>query len=337
MTSTDGLRILALEYSTGGGLAGEEQQAGLAREGELMLGALLRDLGGIPSVRVLSTRDARLEVPRTPARFSVPGGGEDIWAFWAQQMARADALWPIAPETGGLLERMSRIAGDNGKILIGSAPETVRIAGSKIATAELLARTGLSVVPTAPARNPPPASGTGWVVKPDDGVSADETLVFKDASEMSAWIEAKADASRFVVQPYLEGVAASISALFRGGRASVLSCNRQDIARGGGGFRYLGFEVGALEDMRAPFEKIASAVATAMPGLSGYAGIDLILTGDGPVVLEVNPRLTTSYAGLSRALGRNAAQLILDAAAGKELPAVRPARSVRVAVEGADG
>jgi predicted ATP-grasp superfamily ATP-dependent carboligase len=333
MTSTDGLRILALEYSTGGGLAGEEP--GLAREGGLMLGALLADLGGIPSVRVLSTRDARLEVPRTPAQFSVPGGGEDIWAFWARQMARADALWPIAPETGGVLERMSRIAGDNGKILIGSAPETVRIAGSKIATAELLARTGISVVATVPARNPPPASGTGWVVKPDDGVSADETLVFTDAAEMSAWIGA--DASRFVVQPYLEGLAASISALFRGGRASVLSCNRQDVSREGGGFRYRGFEVGALEDMRAPFEKIASAVAGAMPGLSGYAGIDLILTGDGPVVLEVNPRLTTSYAGLSRALGRNAAQLILDAAAGKEMPSVRPARSVRVAVEGADG
>ena len=39
--------------------------------------------------------------------------------------------------------------------------------------------------------------------------------------------------------------------------------------------------------------------------------IDVILTDRGPLVVEVNPRLTTAYAGLHRALGRNPAALAL--------------------------
>ena len=49
-----------------------------------------------------------------------------------------------------------------------------------------------------------------------------------------------------------------------------------------------------------------------MPGLAGYIGVDVIV-GDADIrVLEVNPRLTTSYAGLEQAIGCNPAELILD-------------------------
>jgi predicted ATP-grasp superfamily ATP-dependent carboligase len=46
--------------------------------------------------------------------------------------------------------------------------------------------------------------------------------------------------------------------------------------------------------------------------LWGYAGIDFIDTDAGPLALEVNPRLTTSYAGLRRAMGINPALLVLE-------------------------
>ena len=50
----------------------------------------------------------------------------------------------------------------------------------------------------------------------------------------------------------------------------------------------------------------------AIPGLWGYVGVDLMLAKEGPVVLEINPRLTTSYCGLRRALGINTAAMVLD-------------------------
>ncbi|HEU5303158.1 MAG TPA: ATP-grasp domain-containing protein, partial [Gemmatimonadales bacterium] len=44
----------------------------------------------------------------------------------------------------------------------------------------------------------------------------------------------------------------------------------------------------------------------------GYVGVDLILTRHGPAVLEINPRLTTSYCGLRQAVGVNTAAVVLS-------------------------
>ena len=55
-------------------------------------------------------------------------------------------------------------------------------------------------------------------------------------------------------------------------------------------------------------------------------GIDLIETDSGPVVLEINPRLTTTYTGLRDAIGQNPAALILSLASGGPLPTIGTVR-----------
>jgi predicted ATP-grasp superfamily ATP-dependent carboligase len=57
---------------------------------------------------------------------------------------------------------------------------------------------------------------------------------------------------------------------------------------------------------------LARQIARVLPGLAGYIGVDVMVGENGLRVLEVNPRLTTSYAGLEQAIGRNPAELILD-------------------------
>jgi predicted ATP-grasp superfamily ATP-dependent carboligase len=57
---------------------------------------------------------------------------------------------------------------------------------------------------------------------------------------------------------------------------------------------------------------LASGVAAAMPGLRGFVGIDVVWPERGaPVLIEVNPRLTCAYVGLSRRLGRCLAAEVL--------------------------
>ena len=56
----------------------------------------------------------------------------------------------------------------------------------------------------------------------------------------------------------------------------------------------------------------------------GYVGVDFLLGAEGPLVLEVNPRLTTSYCALPAALGRNVAAMALELRRSGELPAQRP-------------
>jgi predicted ATP-grasp superfamily ATP-dependent carboligase len=59
-----------------------------------------------------------------------------------------------------------------------------------------------------------------------------------------------------------------------------------------------------------------------LPPTIGYVGIDLILgeaeDGSQDYVIEINPRLTTSYVGLRALSNTNLAQAMLDVAQGRE-------------------
>ena len=142
--------------------------------------------------------------------------------------------------------------------------------------------------------------------------------MFPDLRAALRWIDSRADAQRYVLQPYTPGEALSLSVLACDGRALLLSVNRQRIAVHEGSFLYQGSVVNALPDTGGRFQRLAQSIVAAIPGLWGYFGVDLILSDSGPVVVDVNPRLTTSYAGLRPALGINPAGMVLSALSGNE-------------------
>ncbi len=130
------------------------------------------------------------------------------------------------------------------------------------------------------------------------------------------------------MQEYVPGEDASVSVLASDTRdpeaVLPLGLNRQSVRRGRR-FVYSGGQAGwrhsmarrALEAARAAVAALAEAAGG---GVRGYLGVDLVLGRMGPSVVEINPRLTTAYLGLRRAVPRNLAGLILDAACGRPLP-----------------
>jgi len=54
--------------------------------------------------------------------------------------------------------------------------------------------------------------------------------------------------------------------------------------------------------------------------LRGYVGVDVILTQDEALLIEINPRLTTSYIGLRQVIDLNLAQAIWGARFRGTLP-----------------
>lgn len=327
------MRLLVCEWVTGGGFAGQVVPESLLCEGELMAGSLVRDLadaGG--DLQLAVCRDARLPAPGWPCKLVPVAEGDDFWQVWADAVTTADAVWPVAPETGGALLRLTALVAAEGKVLLGSRPEAIRLCASKLATATLLAAQGIPTVPTRRLEAGPPGATAGWVVKPDDGAGAEDTRWIKDRGALDAF-----SGPEWIVQPYLRGDAASLSLLCRDGIAALLACNRQHVALdpspfppGARSFRYRGWTVGALEGRRGAYDALASAVASAIPALWGYVGIDLIETAAGPVILEINPRLTTTYAGLRDAIGQNPAALVLALASGGPLPTIGVVRPVEV-------
>jgi tyramine---L-glutamate ligase len=67
---------------------------------------------------------------------------------------------------------------------------------------------------------------------------------------------------------------------------------------------------------------LALAAVQSLPSPLGYFGVDLVLgddaTGRDDVVIEINPRLTTSYVGLQAASRVNLAAAMLAVVAGRE-------------------
>ncbi len=287
-----------------------------------MLARVLQDLADTGRVDLSLTRDRRMAPLDLPVRVIPVTATESIWSRWEECVRQCDAVLPIAPETGGVLERLSRLVLANGKLLLGSAPEAIRIAASKIETAELLASHGISTVTTVTVRDPIASARDGWVVKPDDGAGCEHTYHFATLDNLRSWLQHAEE--NHVVQPYLPGIAASASFICHDGSAWLLACNRQMVNCIGGELHCTGIGVNALAGYADQVKPIIEQVARILPGLSGFVGVDLVFTRRGPVVVEVTPRLTTAYVGLRDCMAINPGALLLDLIDGKP-----PAHDVR--------
>ncbi|MGH8750111.1 MAG: ATP-grasp domain-containing protein [Burkholderiales bacterium] len=326
------MKIFAYEHITGGGLLDQALPPQLAREGGLMLEALLRDLSDIPDIpdeNIITSRDPRLPAFDFSVQTLIPRNPDEASRMFNEGVERADAVWLIAPETQGLLERLSRKVLAQKRILLGSRPDAVWLCGSKLATSRHLARAGIAAVPTYTAQEKTADSAQGWVVKPDDGAGCRDTRLYSALAPARA----QAAAQRHVLQPYIPGKHLSLSLLCRNGEAFVLSCNEQRIVIEGDQFHFLGCQVNAMPASGGVFTALAQRIAAAIPGLWGYVGVDLVQNGAHNVVIEINPRLTTSYAGLRRALDCNPAALVLSLLNASETPRLPQLSCSKIDVE----
>ena len=331
------MRVHVFEFICGGGLAGLPLPAALAREADLMLTALVGDLLQLPGLQVSYARDARLPPP-ADARLRaarVCWRQPDVAASdaLAREIAAADATWPIAPETGGALERAAQAVLDAGRVLLGPRPHAIGLAASKFATSQRLARAGIDTVPCFRAGSAWTGSDGPWVVKPDDGAGCVDTRRVGGCEQAAAALGERAG---LIAQPWIAGEAMSLCVLATRAGVDVLSVNRQHLRLDDDGAIGLAAVDVNCEPVAAPLAAMADSVAAAIPGLHGYFGIDFVHTTAGPVVIEVNPRLTSSYAGLGPALGLNPAASVLAAATGRPPLPKRPrrGRTIRLRLNG---
>lgn len=325
------MRVFAFEFFSGGGLLGQPLPATLAREGDLMLGTLVRELASIDGVHVLASRDPRLP-PIPGCEMLLPSPGEGAGELFARGVEWADAVWPTAPEGGATLERLVASVTAAGRTLLTCTPEAIHLASSKLTTSRALAARGIPAVPTFGPSDAIPSLPGPWVVKPDDGAGCDGLERLDDYVEAELRIRS---AGHLVAQPWIEGEPWSLSLLCGGGRARLLACNRQRLTWRTGRLRLDGLAVNARPPADPWVHRLGAEITSAIEGLWGYVGVDFLLRPDGPLVLEVNPRLTTSYCGLPTALGRNVAEMVLELRRSGALPAPMQwsAKVVEVAIE----
>lgn len=289
-------RVLVYEHLSAGVCLpdlDEEGAAELREQGRAMQQAMLADLAALHSLEAVAW-----------------SGATDPAQALADAATRGWTIWAVAPETGGTLERLARAVPPHR--WLGCDPATIAITASKRATLRHLAVHGIDV-PGASLRG----GSTAWVVKPDDGAGAADTR--RHLRRADAEADAAARPTPATIEPWVDGEALSLSLCCGRAGIELLSINRQHLEIDPTGrlhFRGVTPAAIALGSRQArAIVPLVPALGRALPGLRGYVGVDLVLTAQGrPVVIEVNPRLTTAYVGLSARLGENVAARLLAAA-----------------------
>ncbi|EGF31250.1 protein of unknown function DUF201 [Oxalobacteraceae bacterium IMCC9480] len=303
----------------------------------MLLAALLVDLSRLDDLALTVLRPGSAGLRGVPDSVTVVTAGvDDCAAALARCLADADAVWPLAPESDGLLESISRMALQNGKLLIGSSPDAVHLAGSKYLTSQVLRAAGITVVPTYFSADTLPSDAQAWIAKPDDGAGCTDIHLFSSAALAREWIAAR-PACAVVLQPYVAGRPCSLSLLCGSNEVFLMGCNEQRIAAADHQIHYLGSTVNSISDTDGRLEQLARRVVAAIPGLWGYVGIDLIITEQGPVVLEVNPRMTMCHAGLHDSLGVNPAGMLIDLLRSGRCSEPRRQKNRQVSIDIHDG
>jgi len=253
----------------------------------------------------------------------------NVWQIWESIIEQVDAVWLIAPETDGLLEKLTRLALKHHKIIVGSDCESIRVTSDKLLTYQALMQAGIDTIPTFMPDETAALKTGQWIAKPRDGAGCEKTHCFESTHALNDWLSTDENIDAFIVQSFQAGSHASISCLMNNGEVTLLSCNQQMINREDGLLQAKGILINGMKAYWSAFEAVANQVAETIIGLSGYVGIDVIVTQTKQIlVVEVNPRLTTSYIGLKKATGINPAALCMEIALKRNL--VRPNLTKRV-------
>jgi predicted ATP-grasp superfamily ATP-dependent carboligase len=285
-----------------------------------MARGITEDLGALPAVELITTRHAQLAPFHGPSCQVIEVGSADheheIFARLAQKSG-----WTvlIAPETSGvLLQRAERVEAVGGRLL-SPGSDFIKIAANKQATAERLMQNRVPV-PRASVlaypRYPLPQVMYPAVIKPIDGCGSQGVRFVQNESEL----ESSDAAWPARLEEYVPGLPVSVSILCGPrNRFALPAC--EQLLSADGSFTYQGGRLPLSSDVNRRARQLALQAVESLPATIGYVGVDMVLgsasDGSGDRVIEINPRLTTSYVGLRALAQTNLAAAMLAVALGQ--------------------
>lgn len=295
----------------------------LRREGSAMIAALAEDFQRIPGVEVVALRDHRF------GDFSLAGcelhevhSHHEETQSLVKLATECDWTVLIAPEFDRLLLERSMLVEGAGGRLLGPSSRLIQWSSDKAAAAARLRAAGIPVPESClvgRGAQPPPDFPFPAVLKPRDGAGSMGVRRLENARELAA---ADGFGDTMYLERFCPGTAASV-ALVGGPNGFVLMPPCRQHLSDDGQFTYLGGELLDEPELRGRAGSLARRVGDVLGETLGYLGIDMVLGknsgGRADVVIEINPRMTTSYIGLRVAVRENLAQVMLDVAQGRSV------------------
>lgn len=332
------LRLLIYEHASAGGYADGSVSPGILAEGFGMFRSMVSGLK-------LAGHHVTVLLAAELSRFNPPINADcilPVLSFKEAQDAirktrgKIDAVYILAPESGGTLQSFVKLVEQSGVASLNCQSTAIGMAADKAFLYENLKVKGLPTPDTSTFNFSDHLADIKSAIKskfcfpvlfkPLDGVGCSGLSIVETEAHIAdamAKVKSQSESKGFLVQEFVSGEAASISLLTTGKDTLPVSLNKQEISlvTPNKDSSYDGGCVPYEHPFWLEASQIAQQVVGCFSGLRGYVGVDLVLSADGPMVVDVNPRLTTSFVGLSNITGFNISEALLNAALKSELPA----------------
>ncbi len=330
--------IFIFEFVAGGGFNNEKIPTSLLCEGFSMLRSIIEDFGKF-HFKINTLLDYRIRLLSNfleADEVHIVHKNSDFLEDFKASIRHCEFCFIIAPEFSGILKQLTNIANRYNKTLFSIDIKGINLASSKINTFQFFKSHNLPTPETILIPNLNKTSDKKAifkdinnvefpaVLKPDDGVGAELIFYLNSKKELAEFIDkslANLEVYRdYVLQSYINGRDLSVL-LFNNTRLTnegkhplILSINNQDIHIKGsqGGSEYLGGAIPS-DDYGLIKKKLHKLLKNPdFKDFNGIFGVDFMYTDREIYLIEINPRLTTSYIGLRYVLNENPVELLIN-------------------------
>ncbi len=302
-----------------------------------MLSALVEDFRDLGE-EIVTTLDSRLKHLQNHinAHNIIQISGGEFEENFDKTVADSEAVLLIAPESAEILYKLALRVEKAGKLLLGPSSDAIKVATDKAEThkkaleAHVLVPSAIRVsfaerldIIDKICRQ----IGYPVVFKPIDGVGGGGICIVAKPNDIDAGLETvnkETQLETFQVQKLINGLDVSVSALVSLKEIRPISLNAQlvKLSPPGGQSEYQGGYLPISHTLMAETFKNSQKVLQHIEGFRGYVGLDFVFSY-APFLIEINPRITTSYLGLREVISPNPARLILDAVQEKPLKKIK--------------
>ena len=291
-------KVLIYEYFTGGGIINEELcTSSLLSEAKIIVNSVVNEYCKSQEYQVYYFLDSRLKLENLGKSIEVKSS-EQLYDI--KLLKTFDLILPILPEQNMELYSYCKfLAEQNIKTLI-SSPDTIKILSDKYEFSSFCLKHNIPCIPSY-LSSQINAIPYDTIIEKDRhgfGCSHVKKISKKDSIKRK----------KMIYQPYITGNHFSLCVYYEKQSFKLLTLNEQDIVLDNRNIKLRSLKVNVKNIHYLELYSILRKLYKSLPGLYAYVGVDIIMTRDKILVVEVNPRLTTSFTGISSTLGINLSQ-----------------------------
>jgi len=274
------------------------------KEGKEILDSLIKSFLKIKEhqLSILINRDNLDLIDHQSNRISFILTAEDSKLSYFEKLSKleidsSDYFLIVAPETNNLLYQITKIMEDKNIKNLGCSSNCIKKAANKWLLYQQFKNTPVLLPETYLINSAEVELKKDFfpaVIKAKYSAGSELKIVKSKKEFNNLKLE---DYNGQIIQKVIDGIPGSLSIAANSKEFKILSINKQLINTDD--FSYLGSIINHKFQGDYKLQELANLIKNKFPCLNGYFGIDFIYTQKGFYLLEINPRITSSFIGLA--------------------------------------